>query len=723
LPGRAIGASALATCLVLPLVVSAQAADAAEETTTTAVQATTTTYLSDTTTTQNPNTTTTLPTTTTSTSTTTTTTTTVQTTTSTTTPGQTSEPPSIIEPTTPDPSPESVDFRVGTLPAPQIVFPVIGSASYRDTFGADREGGRRRHAGIDIFAGKGQPIVAVADGVIEKIGEGSLAGQYVIVRHDDGWRSKYLHLDNDSPGTDDGSAIGYARGIDMGMRVVAGTVIGFLGDSGNAENTVPHLHFELRQPNGLPINPYRALRRAPEVEALSALLGTSIPLESMMVTTFNTQLVGYLDPDGFGFNADITFNDDFVFIGTWGSEESCPGTGIRVIDVTDPSRPVRVGSFATGAEFPGTAAQAVWVGEVNTPKFRGDIAVVGVRLCDPGGAGGEDGPFVGLALYDLRDPYAPVLISSTHSGELTHGVQHLDIIARDGRLLAAAAVPQSLLHHPDGIGDIRFYDLTDLTNVKEISDWDLRRDGPSLLVESLEARVGAEALAGQSVSWLDGQHVVAAHSAGGLVTLDVSDPTKPELDQSAAPYGTYELVFGRTDDNVGGFNAHGGVFLGGGLLVQDNLGLESQVDDEGMPAEWGQQLIYDLLDKAAPRLVATFGTENSQKGLDGEVGVDGFYSPHQTTPLGEHKEMVTWLSDGVRIVDLEDPSNPREIAFFVPEARSDPQGYWVAPDGSRELPLVWGAVSVGDLVYASDVNSGLWIFRVTRPKPFGGRWS
>jgi hypothetical protein len=121
--------------------------------------------------------------------------------------------------------------------------------------------------------------------------------------------------------------------------------------------------------------------------------------------------------------------------------------------------------------------------------------------------------------------------------------------------------------------------------------------------------------------------------------------------------------------------------------------------------------------------VATFGTENSQKGLDGEVGVDGFYSPHQTTPLGEDKEMVAWLSDGVRIVDLEDPSNPREIAFFVPEARSDPQGYWVAPDGSRELPLVWGAVSVGDLVYASDVNSGLWIFRVTRPKPFGGRWS
>jgi hypothetical protein len=76
--------------------------------------------------------------------------------------------------------------------------------------------------------------------------------------HDDGWRSMYMHLNNDTPGTDDGRAIGFAEGIKEGMHVTAGTVIGFVGDSGNAESTAPHLHFELHQPDGLKINSFRA---------------------------------------------------------------------------------------------------------------------------------------------------------------------------------------------------------------------------------------------------------------------------------------------------------------------------------------------------------------------------------------------------------------------------------------------------------------------------------
>jgi hypothetical protein len=403
----------------------------------------------------------------------------------------------------PDPAPVESEFEVGTRPAPSIVFPLTGPHSFRNTFGAPRDGGLRRHAGIDIFARKGVPIVAVADGVIEKISEGVLAGRYVIVRHRGGWRSKYMHLDTDTPGTDDGLALGYAEDIEEGMSVAAGTILGFVGDSGNAETTLPHLHFALHQPDGLPINPYRALAKAPEAEAV---------YPTPVVHTLNTQLVGHLDPDRVGFNAAIAFGADHVFMGTWGNDEICPGTGVRVIDVSDPSEPVRVTAFAGDDDFPGTATDSVWVGRVITPTFVGEIAAVGLRLCDEDAMGRVGGRFAGFAIYDVSDPANPVLMSAVHSGERTHGVSHIEVLYRAGRLLAAATVPQSHLDHPDALGDLRIYELTDLLNVELLSDWDVRRDGPPLLVEALAAPAGEEALAGRSVTWTGPEQIVVAHS-------------------------------------------------------------------------------------------------------------------------------------------------------------------------------------------------------------------
>ena len=139
-------------------------------------------------------------------------------------------------------------------------FPLLGAGDYASGFGAARDGGRRQHMGVDLMAPQLTPIVAVADGVVSRIrhSDGS-AGMYIMIDHDDGWSSWYLHLNNDSYDTDDGRGLGIRPGLEEGAEVEAGELIGWVGDSGNAETTAPHLHFELHDADGRAIDPYGSI--------------------------------------------------------------------------------------------------------------------------------------------------------------------------------------------------------------------------------------------------------------------------------------------------------------------------------------------------------------------------------------------------------------------------------------------------------------------------------
>jgi len=120
--------------------------------------------------------------------------------------------------------------------------------SWHYSFGDDRDGGERRHRGADLFGAKHTPVVAVAEGTVVRYGTGNRAGHYVVVEHEGGWESIYIHLNNDNYGTDDGAVTlsdALAPGIVPGAEVEAGQVLGWVGDSGNAEGTSPHTHFEL----------------------------------------------------------------------------------------------------------------------------------------------------------------------------------------------------------------------------------------------------------------------------------------------------------------------------------------------------------------------------------------------------------------------------------------------------------------------------------------------
>ncbi|MEZ5175633.1 MAG: peptidoglycan-binding protein [Acidimicrobiia bacterium] len=144
-----------------------------------------------------------------------------------------------------------------------LVFPVDGPHHFSDTFWAGRSHGF--HTGQDIIADKMTPVVAAANGVVRLVNWTAHSHMNrdrccsLVIKHDDGWESWYIHLDNDTTGTDDGAGWGIKAGIAPGVRVTAGQHIAWVGDSGNAENSVPQLHFELHTPDGVVVNPYRAL--------------------------------------------------------------------------------------------------------------------------------------------------------------------------------------------------------------------------------------------------------------------------------------------------------------------------------------------------------------------------------------------------------------------------------------------------------------------------------
>jgi hypothetical protein len=156
------------------------------------------------------------------------------------------------------PPPATADGFSMTLP---IDPDYLDEVYWSDTWGAPRSGGRS-HIGVDIMGPKMVPLVAVNDGVVTWGRFDNDRGTIVRFRDPNGWEYQYIHINNDTPGTDDGNATCLqalsaklcnaldGTSIERGTTIQAGELIGYLGDSGNAEWTAPHLHFEIYQPAG-----------------------------------------------------------------------------------------------------------------------------------------------------------------------------------------------------------------------------------------------------------------------------------------------------------------------------------------------------------------------------------------------------------------------------------------------------------------------------------------
>ena len=174
---------------------------------------------------------------------------------------------------------------------PPIVFPIVGKATYSNTFRSTPKG---LLPGNDIIAPKKALVVAAENGTVKFYTKSKEAGCMLYLYGLSGRTFEYLHLNNDLTSRNDNkgkcvAGTAYAEGLKNGQKVKAGQVIGYVGDSGIANGTQPHVHFEVHKSS--PVNPYPYLNKSQRL-LFTVLPGSQFTLtvEGNVVSATDTTL-------------------------------------------------------------------------------------------------------------------------------------------------------------------------------------------------------------------------------------------------------------------------------------------------------------------------------------------------------------------------------------------------------------------------------------------------
>lgn len=185
--------------------------------------------------------------------------------------------------------------KIDALPATStasILMPVLFGVGIKDispNFGDPRDGGTRTHQGEDIMAVKGTPIVSPTPAVVLRIVTGVDEGNAIYTANPAGETFIYMHLDH------------FGEGIAAGTVLQQGSLIGYVGNTGNAAGGPAHLHFEIHDKSGTPVDPFpRLTAELPVQEKISDLSGIlsqtsdSAALSQLLVSNFRATFVDAL---------------------------------------------------------------------------------------------------------------------------------------------------------------------------------------------------------------------------------------------------------------------------------------------------------------------------------------------------------------------------------------------------------------------------------------------
>ena len=175
-------------------------------------------------------------------------------------PGQDGPGPKRVKPHAP-----TATTKPAAVSAARFVFPVVGRVQYTNDWGAPRPQGR--HEGNDIMAPRRALAVATEAGKVKFWTHSATAGCMLYLYGKSGTTYLYIHLNNDLTNGNDNrgkcvAGTSYAPGLKDGAKVQAGQLLGFVGDSGDANGIATHLHFEVHPNDGNAVNPYKYLNRA-----------------------------------------------------------------------------------------------------------------------------------------------------------------------------------------------------------------------------------------------------------------------------------------------------------------------------------------------------------------------------------------------------------------------------------------------------------------------------
>lgn len=371
----------------------------------------------------------------------------------------------------------------------------------------------------------------------------------------------------------------------------------------------------------------------------------------------NLRLVGHCPMDGRGDGMHVNLKDGYAYFGHMGDQ----GIGTSIVDVRDPTAPRLVSQLPAPSGIHSHKVQVV-----------GDVLLVNYERYKGSAAQG------GLKVFDVSRPAEPREIGFLPmSGKGVHRMTYWEEPYAYVTGSEAGWTDQFLM----------IVDLSDPASPREVGRWWM----PGMHAaggEQLDLPPGRTSKLHHAL--VRGDRAYCGWWDQGLVILDIADKTRPTL--------VSHLDFGA---DVSGATHSACPLPGRDLLVVTD---ECVHDDcQGIPK---QVRLVDISDERHPAVVSLFPVPSEADfcARGGRFGPHNVHEPRPGTLIDPNTVYLTYFNAGLRVVDVTDVANPREIASFVPEA----------PPGRRSIQLNDLIVDANGLIYVSDrYAGGLYIFELT----------